>query len=143
VISFPEAEKPPLWAFEDFVYPNGSNPVEAWYSSQSEAVQDAVDAMLKDMRKTSNHINWGAWRGFLRGEAKRYRIWEVGVKAEGRQYRLFGIFGGKKIVILLVGCYHKANVYAPHDAIETAIKRAKALNEGNANTNARQIRSDF
>lgn len=142
MIQFPQS-KPPTWTFEDFVYPNGSNPVEAWRDEQSGEAQGTFESVLKDMRKIDDHLNWGAWRGYLHGEAKKHKIWEVGFKADGRQYRVFGIFAGTKVIILLAGCYHKNKVYTPPDAIPTAIKRARALKEGTGKTHARQISTDF
>ena len=131
------------WAFEDFVYPNGNNPVESWCEQQTEEVQETLNSALKNMAGTDNHLDWITWRGYLRGSAKKQKIWEIGFFAEGRQHRILGVFSGSKVVILLGGCYHKGKVYEPHDAIETAIKRATALKEGRATTNARQIDSDF
>lgn len=135
--------KSATWAFEDFVYPNGNNPVESWCEQLSDGVYQTLNSALKDMAKIENHLNWTTWRRYLQGKAKKHRIWEIGFFSEGRQYRILGVFAGSKIVILLAGCYHKGKVYEPHDAIETAIKRAKALKEGTGTTNARQIISDF
>ena len=142
VIAFPQS-KFTSWTFEDFAYPNGTNPVESWCEQQTDEVQGTLNSTLKDMAKTENHLNWTTWRRFLRGEARKHRIREMGFYAEGRQYRVFAVFAGSKVVILLAGCYHKGKVYEPHDAIETAIKRAKALKEGTGTTNARQISSDL
>ena len=142
MIAFPLA--PLLWAFEDFVYLNSSNPIEDWYNGECEEVQQSFDSLLKGIQKVDQHLNWVGWRGYLKGEAKESKIWEIGFKARGKQYRIFGIFGSKKKhVILLVGCYHKQTIYTPPDAIATAIKRAKALAEGTGTTHARQINTDF
>ena len=144
VIQFPA---PPIWTFWDFIYPNGSNPIKDWYSGGDYGLSDEgrymFDALLKNMRRTENHLNWGGFRGFLKGAAKSERIWEIGFQAEGKQYRVFSVFGGRKQVILLVGCYHKQRVYTPADAIETAIKRSKLLAEKGATINERPIRDDF
>jgi hypothetical protein len=136
--------EPSVWTFEDFVSLNDTNPIEVWRNEQSEEVQRNFDAVLKNIHKIANYRDWGAWRGPLKGEAKKYHIWEIGFAADRRQYRLFGIFGKerRKQVILLLGCYHRGEVYAPRNAIDTAIKRAKALNEGRGKTNARPIDLD-
>lgn len=144
VIPFRESKqaKPPPWKFEDFGYSKDSNPIQEWLDEQSEEAEETFNSVLKDMSTTESHTNWGAWRRLLKGEASKHRIWEIGFKAEGRQYRVMGVFAGRKMVILLTGCYHKGNVYTPHNAIQTAIDRAKALKEGTATTHARQIRMD-
>lgn len=126
VIQFSE---PQLWTFWDFVYLSGSNPIGDWYACLSEGAQYLFDALLKDMRKTANHLDWGAFKGFLKGVAKNHKIWELGFLADGKQYRVFCIFSEGKKVTLLVGCYHKQRVYTPANAIETAIKRSKLLAE--------------
>lgn len=131
------------WSFADFVYPTGNNPFESWYEQQTDEVQETIDSALKNMAKTEDHLNWTTWRGYLRGDAKRQKIWEIGFFVEGRQYRIFGIFSGSKVVILLAGCYHKGKIYEPRDAIETATKRAAALREGTGITYARQVRIDL
>jgi phage-related protein len=140
VIKLPSSESS-VWTFEDFVSSNNTNPIEVWRKEQSEEVQQNFDAVLKNIHKIANYRDWGEWMGHLRGKAKKYQIWEIGFKADRRQYRVFGIFGKKrrKQVILLLGCYHKMNVYTPRKAIDTAIKRAKALSEGRGKTNARPI----
>jgi len=133
-----------VWAFADFVYHYGANPIEDWYANQlSEGAQNTFDSLLKDLHKTENHLHWGGFRGFLKGIAKKHHIWEVGFKADGRQYRIFGKFAGRKQVVLLIGCYHKQGVYTPADSIETAATRAQLLSEGKAKINARPIRTDL
>jgi hypothetical protein len=142
VILFPQA-KSTVWLFEDFVHPNGSNPIQEWLNQQSDEVQEMFNSVLKNMRDTEQHIDWVSWRRFLQGEARKHRIWEIGFQAEGRQYRVMGVFAGRKLVILLAGCYHKGKVYTPHDAIDSAIKSTRALKEGAGKTSARQVRIDF
>ena len=104
-----------IWTFSDFVYLSGSNVIEAWYDTESEEVQNLFNALLKNIYKTENHLSWMGWRGYLKGEAKQRHIWEIGFKAEKRQYRILGIFDHKKRkhAILLVGCYHKGKIYSP------------------------------
>lgn len=123
----------------------GVNVIEDWYNADLlEEGQLLFVNLLKDNRKTEDPRNWIGYRGFLKGEAKKYRIWEVGFLADKRQYRLFCIFGTKrKHVVLLLGCYHKGPVYTPANAIDTAIKHVKALNRGEATTHERQICANF
>src|SRR5207245_9014382 len=102
------------------------------------------DGVLKNIRKTENHLQWSGFRRFLKGKYKSERIWELGFYAEGRQYRILGLFGDqRKQVILLMGCYHKQQVYTPPDALDTAYKRAKDVHEGRAILRERKIEMDF
>lgn len=138
VIVFPSS---PLWTFFDFQYANDSNPIEEWYSSDlSEESRYTFHKILKDSRKIASHINWSAFKRFLKGKYKERRIWELAFFSDGRQYRVLGVFGpGEKQATLLVGCYHKGVVYTPTNALETAFKRAGLLLEGRAKRCERKI----
>jgi hypothetical protein len=133
------------WTFEDFVgLPrNNLGSFADWYDEQSDEVKNGVDAVLKNSQSIEDHLQWGAWRRYLKGEAKPHKIWEIGFKEGKRQYRLLGVFRPGKLAILLMGCYHKNSVYTPADAINTAIKRAKALIAGTGTTNARPIPTNY
>jgi len=141
VINLPLSE---VWTFYDFRYVNGTNPIEDWYKrSLSDGARFVFDALLKNIHRIKNHLEWGCFRGFLKGRLKEQRIWELGFQSDGRQYRLLCVFGEKrKQVILLVGCYHKQKVYVPPDALSTAYTRSKALSEGKAGYYERKIRTD-
>lgn len=131
------------WTFYDYVQ-DKRNPVDAWYTGLSLPARLQFNAVLKDCSKTENHQSWIGFRSYLQGAAKTERVWELGFKADNRQYRIFGIFGDeRKSAILLVGCYHKGRVYTPPDAIETARKRAKAFKEGKGEAREREIQTDF
>jgi hypothetical protein len=143
VILFKKPEEPPKeWVFYDYIQ-GTQNPVESWISGQSEEVQFGFKTVLKNTAKIGNHLQWGGFK-FLKGEPKKERIWQLDFFADGKQYRLLGVFpGGRKTAALLLGCYHKGVVYTPHDALETACKRAKALREGKAGLRERKIGTDF
>jgi hypothetical protein len=108
----------------------------------SEEAQDGFDALLKNTSKTSNHLHWGGFK-LLKGDAKYEHVWQLDFIADKRQYRVLGVFHGKKQAVLLLGCYHKGAVYTPPNAIATACKRAKLLRDGRADTSERKIREDI
>ena len=144
VIRFPEARQgePERWTFFDFV-DGGGNRIEEWYRGQSEDAQQQLDALLKLLRKTSNHLQWTGFK-FLKGEPKEERIWQLDFIADRRQYRMLGVFGqGRKRAALLVGCYHKGPRYTPPGAMNMAIRRAKELKTGRARLYERQGRDDL
>src|SRR5579863_9024034 len=115
------------WAFHDYTE-RGQNPIESWYRDDlSDAGRFGFDALLKDRAKTANHLEWGLKP--LKGEARKLHIWEVKFVADGRQYRVLGIFRPGKQAVLLIGCYHKGKVYTPPNALDTAVERAKALRD--------------
>jgi len=103
-----------------------------------------VDALLKNNHKIEIPKHWIGTRGFLRGKYREERIWELGFQADQRQYRILSVFGEeRKQAILLVGCYHKQQVYTPTDALNLALKRSKALSKGEAGRYERKIKKDI
>jgi len=140
VISFPLA---PRWAFFDFV-DGGGNPVQEWYQHElSQEGKDGFDALLKNTHKIANHLEWGGFK-FLKGVAREERIWQLDFRADRKQYRVLGICGAIRMqAVVLLGCYHKGDVYTPRDSIATACKRAKALREKRGITRERKIKYDL
>jgi len=136
---------PTLWRFYGFKASNGSRPVDEWFKNGlSDEAKFAFRAALKDAQKIADPNDWLCFKRFLRGEYRKYRIWELWFSCgDGRQYRVFGVFGpARKQVTLLIGCYHKGRVYTPADALDSAFDRARALIEGNATTYERKIPTD-
>lgn len=148
VIPFPTS---PVWTFWDF-----EQAIEDWYQQDlSEEAQEAFNALLKNNRKVERTEQWPGFRRFLNRVEEK--IWELEFVADKRQYRLLCIFASnvapncwpsamgslRKQAVLLVGCYHKQRVYTPTNAIETAVKRAKALREGRAELRERKTQEDF
>lgn len=132
-----------LWTYWDFVYENGTNPIADWHRSLSDDSKILLQTILKTNKKTENPIDWIGFRKFLKGKASDWKIWEIGFKADKREYRLIGVFGpNRKQATFLVGCYHKQKVYEPNDCIDTSIKRNKLLNDGRGYRNERKIRLD-
>ncbi|MGB8661070.1 MAG: hypothetical protein WCD34_11650, partial [Candidatus Acidiferrum sp.] len=121
VISFPRSA---LWSFFDYV--EGINRIEEWYESLSQEGKDTFEALLKNTRKIEDHLQWGGFK-YLKGKPKEERIWQLDFRADKRQYRLLGVFGSiRKQAVLILGCYHKGDLYTPKEALETACKRARA-----------------
>jgi hypothetical protein len=131
-----------LWSFFDYVE-GDHNPVADWYRELSEEGRYGFDALLKNTHKIESQLHWGGFK-FLKGKPKEERIWQLDFIADKKQYRLLGVFGElRKQAVLILGCYHKGDVYTPHNALDTACKRARLLREGRAQTCERKIRTDF
>jgi hypothetical protein len=132
---------PVEWLFCDFSTAAG-NAIQDWLDNVSEDAENLFWSMLKNNRKVENPIHWTQLR-YLKGEASKHRLWELRFKADGKAYRVVGFFGKKrKTAILLVGCFHKQNVYHPPDCINTAIARKRLLEEGKATAIERKIPID-
>jgi len=116
------------------------NRIEPWYRELSDEGKDTFDKLLRNTHKISNHLQWGGFK-FLKGKPKEERIWQLDFKADKKQYRLLGVFGElRKQAVIILGCYHKGDVYTPKDAMETACKRAKTLREKRATIHERPIK---
>ena len=83
VISFPE---PSQWTFNDYVE-DERNRIEEWYTALSREAKDKFDSLLKNTAKIPDHTQWGGFK-FLKGEAKKERIWQLDFIAEKTQYRI-------------------------------------------------------
>jgi hypothetical protein len=140
VIPFPQSG---LWTFYDWVDGDGSNPIEKWLAGESEEVQMTFNSTLKEARKRKNHLEWPCLRHKMKGKPGAEGAYELGFKAVGRQYRLLVKFDGVLQVVILCGCFHKGDQWTPADALETTVKRAKALSQGKASRRERTIQDDF
>lgn len=117
--------------------------IEDWYAELSDEAQFTFDNMLKNHRKIESIANWTGFK-FLKGKLQEEKVWQLDFIADKRQYRILGVFGqGPKKAALIMGCYHKGDVYTPREALETARKRAKALREGKAGLHERKIKTDI
>ena len=137
-------QPPAKWRYWDFVYLNGSNPIEEWYQALPEDIQDTFDALLKNNQKTKHPLQWTGFRKYLHGgDLQKYGVWEMEFKGEdGLAHRLLGIFDGEKKAVFLVGCYHKGGNYTPSEALETAATRASLLAQKKAKTIERHVKTD-
>jgi len=142
VILFPGANPPALWRFFDYVEAQ-QNPIQEWYQKLSFEGKISFNTVLKNTRKVALPIKWAGFK-YLKGKPAEEKIWQLDFISDKRQYRVLGVFGqGRKSAVLILGCYHKGDVYTPPNALETARKRAKALREGKAETRERTISDDI
>lgn len=141
VIPFPQSD---FWTFYDWVDGDGSNPIEKWLAGESDEVRMVFNSTLKEARKRRNHLEWLCFKRFLKGmKYEQERLWELQFRADRKEYRLIGRFDGAMKAVVFCGCYHKGSVYTPKEALETALRCAKALAQGKANRNERTIQDDF
>lgn len=132
-----------FWTFYDWVDSDGSNPIEKWLAGESDEVQMMFNSVLKEARKRRNHADWPCFRHKMKGKAGAEGVQELGFKAQSRQYRLLVKFDGELQTVILCGCFHKGDKWTPTDALETTVKRAKALAQGKASRRERTIQDDL
>ncbi|HME57981.1 MAG TPA: hypothetical protein VKF63_06570 [Terracidiphilus sp.] len=133
VIPFPSSG----WRFFDY-----ADEIEDWYQGLSEEGRDTFDTLLKTNSKATIPLQWSGCK-MLKGKCKKEGIWEWRFFADDCQQRLLGIFEGHRTAIFLIGCSHKQTVYKPPDCLDTAIKRAREVRDGQAKLSKREVRSDL
>ena len=130
------------WSFHDFVE-GGQNPIADWYRQDLlDGGKFGFDALLKSSAKTKSELQWSGFK-YLKGELRNEKIWQIAFVADSKQYRVLGVFKPARQAVLLVGCYHKGKIYTPQNALDTVIKRAKALREKKAGISERKIKFDL
>jgi phage-related protein len=126
------------WTFWDYVSPAGNNMIEQWrLRDLSDEGRLIFDKLIKNIRKTENHLNWLGFRRFIK--LHKDGVWELEFSCDGRKYRVLGDFWGEKQAVLLIGCYHKGGNYTPTDAINQAFERKGLLKNGTASHEERRI----
>jgi hypothetical protein len=105
-----------------YVSPAGNNKILDWYQSLGISERTFVDEFLKNMRKTKD---WSLpdYRPRLAGYKK---IGELRWLMNKTQHRLIGFFANG-VWYAVLGCTHKQNVYSPADALKTADKYRKQI----------------
>jgi hypothetical protein len=132
-----------FWKFYDWVDSNGSNPIEKWLAEQSDEVRMTFNSVLKEARKRRNYRDWPSFRHKMKGKPGDEGVNELGFKTEGKQYRLLVKFDGELQTVILCGCFHKGGQWTPANALETTVKRARALAQGKAGRRERTIQDDL
>jgi hypothetical protein len=132
----------PTWKVFDWT-DSGNNPVEDWRNSLSEDGKELFDDLLKSNRKIDNPSHWVGFKRFMKGKLAPEKIFEFKFVADGKQHRVLCKCGDiRKSLIILMGCYHKDS-YTPQDALDTAVKRSKAIGKKGIELIERPIREDF
>lgn len=108
-------------AIRCYVSPAGNNKIAEWYDGLSAQERADTDEFIKDVRKL-HEWKMPHYRG-LRG------LGELRWVSERKQHRLIG-FLKKEIWYAVIGCVHKQKIYQPPDALETAERRKKQIENG-------------
>lgn len=125
------------WNFSVYVSPTGRNDVQKTINDYDDYGSEAFQRAVKHLAATPKY----QWQ---EPQAKKLKnedpIYEIRYKADDRATRALGYFAedGCTFVIVLI-CYHKDRVYTPPDAIQSAHKRLKQIQNGTASTVPLQI----
>lgn len=120
----------------------GNPKIAEWYASLSVQGKSDADEFLKNMRRTGD---WQMpnYRGGMRGiEGVKDKdvkgLGELRWTSEKVEHRLLGFFHGGSWCAL-IGCTHKGKVYDPANALVTAVKRKKQVENGEVTTVAYEL----
>ena len=124
------------WTFMDYCSAGGNNPISEWYESVLSVQQRAdVDALLRVLRN-SRIWNVTDFRARIQG---REGLSEIRLKSERTQIRLIGRQAPGFRYVLLIGCTHKQQIYDPKSCLDTAERRKKEIDRGEASTREHEI----
>lgn len=125
------------WKFRTFVSPSGRNDVQTAIDKYDTYGRNKFERALAHLA-ASPKSQWDEPHGKkLKDEDPLY---EIRYQAFNRQERALGYFDDDAgVFIIVLVCYHKARVYTPHGAFESAHRRIQQLQDGSASTAALQI----
>lgn len=104
----------------------------AWYSQADQRSRGQHDDRFEALEVREAY----EWREPLSKALKGNSKALVEIRVTGDvEWRLLGYFGPKgerHVFTFLLICHHKGKIYAPPDALKTAVKRMKAIEAGKA-----------
>jgi hypothetical protein len=111
-------------SFLDYLSPAGNNLIAEWYCGLSIDARAMFDDILDVLSKQAE------WK-YPQFKRLEDGLGEIRWKCDNKQHRVIGCWWKTPHgFLLLIGCFHKQNVYNPPDAIETAAKRRRGLQFG-------------
>jgi hypothetical protein len=124
-----------LWKFMDYCSPAGNNLIDEWYHGLPEEAQADFDVTLKTLSITED------WRGLSEFKHQGDEgLCEIRFSTGNVQYRPAGFFGpGARTFSIYIGCLKKGKVYSPPDAFDSAKKRRRKVERGEATLSERAV----
>ncbi|MBI4777191.1 MAG: type II toxin-antitoxin system RelE/ParE family toxin [Deltaproteobacteria bacterium] len=114
-----------IWKFKVFLSNRELDTFEEWLTDQDKEARVRIRNTIAYLANIERH-QWG--RPYFAPIGKS--IYEIRVQSGKKQYRIFGCFGfGPQTFTLLIGTGKKGKTYTPKDAIKTAQKRRKLIDE--------------
>jgi phage-related protein len=114
-----------VWQFMDYISPQGRNMIGHWYDGLLSRERTDFDSFIRILAKTRE------WRypDFKWLKGRRFRgLGEIRFESEKKAHRVIGYFNlNSRQFVMLIGCFHKQNIYTPANALETAVRRKQFL----------------
>lgn len=126
-----------LWRFATYVAASGKREIQETIDRYDDYAMQAFSRQVAHLAHATKDKWHEPFAKKLQGNGALY---EIRYKANNSATRALGFFGPteKTFTITLI-CNHKQNVYKPPDAIETARKRAKQVEDGSRETRPLQV----
>lgn len=119
-----------LWTFKTYVSPTGRNDVQSTVDKLDEGVLQHLLTRIRYLANTDK-IDWHEPQAKKLAGVKD--VYEIRFQANKIQWRPLGYFGpGKNEFTILLWASHKQNIYTPAEAIDTASKRKRHIEDGEA-----------
>jgi hypothetical protein len=119
-----------VWQFMDYISVQGRNAITDWYDRLLSQEQTDFDTMIRILAKTRQ------WRmpEFRWIKGRPYAgLGEIRFTSERKQHRVVGFYGPRQQQFtMLIGCTHKQNIYNPPNALDTAARRKREIETGDA-----------
>jgi hypothetical protein len=128
------------WRFLQYVSPQGRAAIDDWRKALAVGPPRAdLDVFLKTMAKLRE---WAPPDiDTLKGS--RYQgLLELRWKSGRKPHRILGYQSADREYTMLVGCTHDGKKYDPPDAFETAVRRRKQIESGEAQAREYQLITD-
>ena len=127
------------WQLRQYVSPMGRKAVDDWRKGLPAGVPRAdLDAFLKNIVKERS------WEyPVIGGLSGRHScLTELRWRSKGKPHRILGYQLQEFEYLMLIGCTHDKKKYKPSDALETALRRRKDVEEGRASYCEYQLVTD-
>jgi len=123
--------------FRTYLSSTGANQVQKAINQLSSAAREAMKSEFRHLAVSPR----AEWRRPRAAQLKGYEnLVEIIFKADKVQWRAVGFHGPSALQFTITAlCTHKANVYAPQDALDTAARRKREVQSGQASTASLQV----
>lgn len=120
-----------IWTFFDYVSPAGNDLVAKWVEGLSVPDRSDLEALLRILSRqkiwVGDEFKWLSGKKFQGLGEIRFE------SQQGTPLRLIGTkTGTPNHFVFLIGCSHRSRKYDPANALDTAVKRRKAVLNGAA-----------
>jgi hypothetical protein len=129
-----------VWRFLQYVSPQGRAAIDDWRKSLPVGVPRAnLDTFLKTMAKSRE---WAPPDIDTLKGSRYLGLMELRWKSGRKPHRVLGYQSAEGEYTMLVGCTHDGRKYDPPDAFETAVRRKKQIESGEAQAREYQLVTD-